>query len=124
MWSTQIGFRMNEATKILAAIESGEPQAAERLLPLVYNELRQLAAKLAGEAPGQTLQATALVHEAWLKLAGEDRRQWQGRTHFFAVAAEAMRRIIIDNARRKKAVRRVSTRRADGWPVALRAVPW
>jgi RNA polymerase sigma factor (TIGR02999 family) len=115
---------MNEATKILAAIESGEPQAAERLLPLVYNELRQLAAKLAGEAPGQTLQATALVHEAWLKLAGEDRRQWQGRTHFFAVAAEAMRRIIIDNARRKKAVRRVSTRRADGWPVALRAVPW
>ncbi len=97
---------MDEATKILAAIEAGEPQAAERLLPLVYNELRHLAtAKLAGEAPGQTLQATALVHEAWLKLAGEDRRQWQGRTHFFAVAAEAMRRIIIDNARRKKAVR-------------------
>src|SRR2546425_11714990 len=97
---------MNEATKILAAIEADEPQAAERLLPLVYDELRHLAAaKLAGEAPGQTLQATALVHEAWLKLSGENRRQWQGRTHFFAVAAEAMRRIIIDNARRKKAVR-------------------
>ena len=93
---------MDEATKILNAIEAGEPPAAERLLPLVYDELRHLAAaKLAGEAPGQTLQATALVHEAWLKLAGEDRRQWQGRTHFFAVAAEAMRRIIIDNARRK-----------------------
>src|SRR6266568_5507685 len=72
---------MDEATKILAAIEAGEPQAAERLLPLVYDELRHLAAaRLAGEAPGQTLQATALVHEAWLKLAGEDRRQWQGRT--------------------------------------------
>ena len=97
---------MDEATKILAAIEAGEAEAAERLLPLVYDELRHLAAaRLAGEAPGQTLQATALVHEAWLKLAGEDRRQWQGRTHFFAVAAEAMRRIIIDNARRKKAVR-------------------
>src|SRR3989441_8080174 len=102
----QIGFRMNEVTKILEAVESGEPQATERLLPLVYEELRHLAAaKLSGEAPGQTLQATALVHEAWLKLASEDRRQWQGRTHFFAVAAEAMRRIIIDNARRKKAIR-------------------
>ncbi len=97
---------MNEITKTLDAVESGEPQAAERLLPLVYDELRRLAAaRLAREAPGQTLQATALVHEAWLKLAGEERRQWQGRTHFFAVAAEAMRRIIIDNARRKKAVR-------------------
>src|SRR2546426_11995384 len=97
---------MDEATKILKAIAAGEPQAAERLLPLVYDELRHLAAaRLAGEAPGQTLQATALVHEAWLKLSGENRRQWQGRTHFFAVAAEAMRRIIIDNARRKKAVR-------------------
>jgi len=97
---------MEEVTKILEAIEAGKPQAAERLLPLVYDELRYLAAaKLAGEAPGQTLQATALVHEAWLKIAGEDRRQWQGRAHFFAVAADAMRRIIIDNARRKKAIR-------------------
>ncbi len=97
---------MDEVTKILGAIEAGETQAAERLLPLVYQELRHLAAaKLAREAPGQTLQATALVHEAWLKLAGEDHRHWQGRTHFFAVAAEAIRRIIIDNARRKKAVR-------------------
>src|SRR6266496_1951663 len=97
---------MTAVTKILETIEAGKPQAAEQLLPLVYDELRHLAAaKLAHEVPGQTLQATALVHEAWLKLAGEDRRQWQGRTHFFAVAAEAMRRIIIDNARRKKAVR-------------------
>src|SRR5437667_4046813 len=95
-----------EITRVLDAIESGQTQAAQKLLPLVYDELRRLAAaKLAGETPGQTLQATALVHEAWLKLAGEDRRQWQGRTHFFAAAAEAMRRIIIDNARRKKAVR-------------------
>ncbi len=97
---------MEEVTKILTAIEAGEPRAAERLMPLVYEELRRLAAaKLAREAPGHTLQATALVHEAWLKLADEDRRNWQGRTHFFAAAAEAMRRILIDNARRKKAVR-------------------
>src|SRR5437667_3956921 len=101
-----IGPVVSDVTHILQAIERGEPRAAELLLPLVYDELRHLAAaKLAGETPGQTLQATALVHEAWLKLAGEDRRQWKGRTHFFAVAAEAMRRSIIDNARRKKAVR-------------------
>ena len=97
---------MSEVTQILDAIEAGQPQAAEKLLPLVYDELRHLAAaKLAREAPGQTLQATALVHEAWLRLAGEQRRQWQGRTHFLAAAAEAMRRILIDNARRKRAVR-------------------
>ena len=98
---------MDEATKILAAIEAGESQAAERLLPLVYDELRHLAAaRLAGEAPGQTLQATALVHEAWLKIAGEDRRQWQGRTHFFAVAAQLMRRIMVDHARQRQALKR------------------
>ena len=97
---------MSEVTRILEAIEAGQSQAAEKLLPLVYDELRHLAAaKLARETPGQTLQATALVHEAWLRLAGEQRRQWQGRTHFFAAAAEAMRRILIDNARRKRAVR-------------------
>ncbi|PYI86975.1 MAG: RNA polymerase subunit sigma [Verrucomicrobia bacterium] len=95
-----------EITRVLDAIESGQTQAAQKLLPLVYDELRRLAAaKLAREDPGQTLQATALVHEAWLRLAGEQRRQWQGRTHFFAAAAESMRRILIDNARRKHAVR-------------------
>src|SRR5437016_13373705 len=97
---------MHEVTRILDAIESGQTQAAQKLLPLVYDELRRLAAaKLAREDPGQTLQATALVHEAWLRISGEQRRQWQGRTHFFAAAAEAMRRILIDNARRKHAVR-------------------
>jgi RNA polymerase sigma factor (TIGR02999 family) len=84
----------------------GEPQAASRLLPLVYEELRQLAAqKMARENPGQTLQATALVHEAWLRLGGDEQVAWQNRTHFFAAAAEAMRRILIDNARRKSALR-------------------
>src|SRR5262249_43105937 len=94
----------DEVTSILSAIEQGEPQAAQRLLPLVYDELRKLAArKLAQERPGQTLQATALVHEAYLRLAdAEGRRPWQGRGHFFAAAAEAMRRILIDSARRKR----------------------
>jgi RNA polymerase sigma factor (TIGR02999 family) len=97
---------MHEVTRILNAIEQGEPQAAEKLLALVYDELRKLAAlKMAHEAPGQTLQATALVHEAWLRLGGERQPEWQNRAHFFAAAAEAMRRILIDNARRKKAVR-------------------
>jgi RNA polymerase sigma factor (TIGR02999 family) len=87
-------------------IEPGEAQSASRLLSLVYTELRQLAArKMARENPGQTLQATALVHEAWLRLGGGDKIAWQNRTHFFAAAAEAMRRILIDNARRKNAVR-------------------
>lgn len=97
---------MNDITRILHDLESGHPAAAEQLLPLVYAELRQLAArKMATEAVGQTLQPTALVHEAWLRLAGHDDRQWHGRTHFFAAAAEAMRRILIDNARRKRALR-------------------
>jgi RNA polymerase sigma factor (TIGR02999 family) len=98
---------MGEVTQILDAIERGDSQAAEQLLPLVYDELRRLAAqKLAGEAPGQTLQATALVHEAYLKLVGPElRRAWNGRAHFFAAAAEAMRRILIDQARRKHRVR-------------------
>ena len=83
-----------------------EFQTTEQLLPLVYAELRRLAAhKMAGENPGQTLQPTALVHEAWLKLGGEQNRQWQNRNHFFAAAAEAMRRILTDNARRKLRVR-------------------
>jgi len=97
---------MHEVTRILSAIEQGEPQAAEQLLPLVYDELRKLAAqKMSREAPGQTLQATALVHEAWLRLGGDQQPAWQNRAHFFAAAAEAMRRILIDNARRKKALR-------------------
>ena len=95
---------MNEVTRILGAIEHGDPHAAEQLLPLVYDELRQLAAqKLAQERPGQTLQATALVHEAYLRLVDvKQAQQWNSRGHFFAAAAEAMRRILIDNARRKR----------------------
>ena len=95
---------MNEVTRILSAIERGDEQAAGQLLPLVYDELRQLAARrLAREKPGQTLQATALVHEAYLHLVhAEGSRRWQGRGHFFAAAAEAMRRILIDSARRKR----------------------
>jgi RNA polymerase sigma factor (TIGR02999 family) len=97
---------MSDVTRILDRVQQGEAKAAEELLPLVYEELRKLAAlKMAGEAPGQTLQPTALVHEAWLRLAGSQRQQWTGRAHFFAAAAEAMRRILIDNARRKARVR-------------------
>ena len=97
---------MNEVTRIINAIEQGDPQATERLLPLVYEELRALAAKkMAQEKPGQTLQATALVHEAYLRLVGSENTGWDGRGHFFAAAAEAMRRILVDNARRKKSER-------------------
>jgi RNA polymerase sigma factor (TIGR02999 family) len=99
---------MTDVTRILSAIEQGDPQAAEQLLPLVYDELRRLAARrLADEEPGHTLQPTALVHEAYLKLVGADPQQpWNGRVHFFAAAAEAMRRILIDHARRKHRARR------------------
>jgi RNA polymerase sigma factor (TIGR02999 family) len=95
---------MSEVTRILSAIEQGDPHAADQLLPLVYDELRKLAAqKLAQEMPGQTLQATALVHEAYLRLVNvEQVQQWNSRGHFFAAAAEAMRRILVDNARRKQ----------------------
>ena len=97
---------MSDLTVMLQQIESGDSQAADRLLPLVYDELRKLAAqKMSREAPGQTLQATALVHEAWLRLGGDEQPAWQNRAHFFAAAAEAMRRILIDNARRKKSLR-------------------
>src|SRR4051794_25023284 len=93
---------MNDVTHILSAIDRGDPQAAEKLLPLVYDELRRLAAqRLAQEKPGQTLQATALVHEAYLRLVGADDPGWDSRGHFFAAAAEAMRRILVENARRK-----------------------
>src|SRR5215469_11595771 len=94
---------MSDVTQILSAIDQGDPHAAEQLLPLVYDELRKLAAqRLAQEKPGQTLQATALVHEAYLRLVGnQHEQQWNGRGHFFAAAAEAMRRILIDQARHK-----------------------
>jgi RNA polymerase sigma factor (TIGR02999 family) len=99
---------MNDVTRILSAIEHGDSGASEELLPLVYDELRKLAAqRLAQERPGQTLQATALVHEAYLRLVvTEEARRWNSRGHFFAAAAEAMRRILIDSARRKRAEKR------------------
>jgi RNA polymerase sigma factor (TIGR02999 family) len=94
---------MTDVTRILSAIEQGDAKAADELLPLVYEELRRLAArKISHEPPGQTLQATALVHEAYIRLVGPEAQNWNSRTHFFAAAAEAMRRILIDNARRKK----------------------
>lgn len=97
----------DEVTRILSALGRGEACAAESLLPLVYDELRRLAAaKLAAEAPGQTLQATALVHEAYLRLVGTADPGWQGRSHFFAAAAEAMRRILVDAARRRRSRKR------------------
>src|SRR5947207_3547817 len=97
---------MSDLTRILNAVNQGDAQAADELLPLVYHELKQLAAhRLARESPGQTLQPTALVHEAFLRLVGEGDPGWQNRGHFFAAAAEAMRRILIDAARRKRAVR-------------------
>lgn len=98
---------MSEVTRILNAIEQGDAQAADKLLPLVYDELRRLAArKMSQEPPGQTLQATALVHEAYIRLVGSEARHWNSRMHFFYAAAEAMRRILIDNARRKQRLKR------------------
>jgi RNA polymerase sigma factor (TIGR02999 family) len=95
-----------DITVILQQIERGDSNAAADLLTVVYDELRRLAAaKMARENPGQTLQATALVHEVWLRLGGEDQPNWANRAHFFAAAAEGMRRILIENARRKRAVR-------------------
>jgi RNA polymerase sigma factor (TIGR02999 family) len=97
---------MSDATLLLSAVEQGEPQAAEKLLELVYEELRGLAArKMAQESPGQTLQPTALVHEAWLRLIGTRNASFNDRAHFFRAAAEAMRRILIDRARRKRTER-------------------
>ena len=98
---------MSDVTRILSAIEQGDPHAAEQLLPLVYDELRKLAAqRLAQEKPGQTLQATALVHEAYLRLVDAEKVQhWNSRGHFFAAAAEAMRRILVEQARRKRTLK-------------------
>jgi len=94
-------------TEILAVVGSGDPQAAEKLLPLVYEELRKLAAyRMAQEPAGHTLQPTALVHEAWMRLTGDESARFEGRRHFFAAAAEAMRRILIDRARQKRSLKR------------------
>ena len=102
---------MADVTQILNAIERGDPQAAEELLPLVYEELRLLASqKLSHELPGQTLQATALVHEAYIRLVESNNQNWNSRGHFFKAAAEAMRRILVENARRKK-----SLKHGSGW---------
>jgi RNA polymerase sigma factor (TIGR02999 family) len=104
---------MSEVTRILSAIEQGDPHAAEQLLPLVYQELRRLAAEwLAREAPGQTLQPTALVHEAYVRLVDVAKVQdWNSRGHFFAAAAEAMRRILVEGARRKSSLKRGGARK-------------
>jgi RNA polymerase sigma factor (TIGR02999 family) len=97
---------MSDVTRILNAIEQGNARAADELLPVVYEELRLLASqKMSRERPGQTLQPTALVHEAYIRLVGAEAVNWKGHTHFFAAAAEAMRRILIENARRKKRLR-------------------
>jgi RNA polymerase sigma factor (TIGR02999 family) len=115
---------MDNVTHILSAIEQGDPQAADQLLPLVYDELRRLAARrLAMEKPGQTLQATALVHEAYLRLVDTDQPpQWNGRTHFFRAAAEAMRRILVDRARGKRSRKRGGGRRQVDLELAAEAV--
>ncbi len=100
---------MSEITVMLEAISAGQSQASDQLLPLVYEELRRLAAaRMAQEAAGHTLQPTALVHEAWLRLAGDGKQTWQNRGHFFGAAAEAMRRILIERARRKSRLKRGS----------------
>ena len=103
-WATLVC--VSDFTRILEAAEQGDPNAAEQLLPLVYQELRRLAARKMGkEAAGHTLQPTALVHEAWLRLVDDENKKWDGRAHFFGAAAEAMRRILIDRARKKRALR-------------------
>jgi len=98
---------MTDVTRILSAIEQGDAKAADRLLPLVYEELRRLAArKMSQESQGQTLQATALVHEAYIRLVGSEARSWRSRTHFYAAAADAMRHILTENARHKRRLKR------------------
>ena len=105
-------IRVSDVTQILNAIEQGDPKAADKLLPLVYEELRRLAAKkMSQEKPGQTLQATALVHEAYIRLVDNEAQKWENRCHFFNAAAEAMRRILIDNSRRKQRLKRGGSQR-------------
>jgi RNA polymerase sigma factor (TIGR02999 family) len=109
---------MSDVTRILCAIEQGDPRAAEQLLPLVYDELRRLAgALMANERPGQTLQATALVHQAYLRLLDGDQAQdWNSRGHFFAACAEAMRRILVERARHKQSLKAGGGRRRQELP--------
>jgi RNA polymerase sigma factor (TIGR02999 family) len=116
---------MNDVTRILNAIDQGDSHAAHELLPLVYDELRRLAAqKLTSEAPGQTLQATALVHEAYLRLVGKENEQhWDSRGHFFAAAAEAMRRILVENVRRKRSLKRGGSRAREEFDEVQLAAP-
>ena len=98
---------MSDVTQILERVEQGDSKAAEELLPLVYEQLRHLAAsRMAQEAPGHTLQPTALVHEAWLRIAGHQNQHWNSRNHFFMAAAEAMRRILVEHARQKSRIKR------------------
>ncbi|MHC4331887.1 MAG: ECF-type sigma factor [Planctomycetota bacterium] len=106
---------MTDVTRILNAIERGDAKAADELLPLIYEQLRLLAAqKLSHELPGQTLQATALVHEAYLRLIQTEDQSWQNKGHFFKAAAEAMRRILIENARRKRTTKRGGNKKRVG----------
>jgi RNA polymerase sigma factor (TIGR02999 family) len=118
---------VNDVTRILNAAHTGDENAARELLPLVYAELRKLAAgKMAGEAAGHTLQPTALVHEAWMRLVGPGEQNWENRGHFFGAAAEAMRRILVDHARRKKSQKRgggVTHESIDEASLALAAPP-
>ena len=103
---SHLNSRISNLTAIFERVQQGDPTATEDLIPLVYRELRQLAAqKMASELPGQTLQPTALVHDAWLRLGGDAQPAWQNRAHFFSAAAEAMRRILIESARRKRTVK-------------------
>ena len=116
---------MSDVTRILEAIQQGDPKGAEELLPLVYQELRKLAAaKMAHQPPGQTLQATALVHEAYLRLVASENQSWDHRGHFFAAAAEAMRHILVDNARRKQRAKHGGNlRRLDVDEIEIAAEP-
>jgi len=111
-----MGESTEPVTQVLEAVGAAEEHAAEKLLPLVYEELRRLAAaKMANEAPGQTLQPTALVHEAWLRLAGATSQGWNDREHFFRAAAEAMRRILVDRARQRTAAKRGHNPQRTEW---------
>ncbi len=118
---------MNDFTRILNSAQEGSPLAAKELLPLVYDELRRLAGhKMSAESGGHTLQATALVHEAWMRLAGADQPAWDNRGHFFAAAAEAMRRILVEHARRKQSQKRgsgVAHEELDEASIVLTAPP-
>jgi len=118
-----IRFDMPEITRILQSLECGDAKAADELLPLVYDELRKLAAhEMALQPPGQTLQATALVHEAYLRLLGHEEKRWESRRHFFSAAAEAMRHILIDRARRRLRVRHGEKAEQGRW-MKLRSPP-